>query len=127
MVVTVNKEEIRKALVDKLDEIRASLKKSADDIHIEYVADELDNVVSRNNRELALTGRDRNSVMARRVMAALQRLDRGTFGECVNCEEPVSEIRIRAVPWADRCLICQEAYDRAVNEVRTNTAMDSFD
>ncbi|WP_376695258.1 TraR/DksA family transcriptional regulator [Wenzhouxiangella sp. EGI_FJ10305] len=41
-----------------------------------------------------------------RLKAALARLDRGEFGECLECGEPIAEARLRADPGATLCLDC---------------------
>ena len=48
----------------------------------------------------------------REVQAALCRMDAGTFGVCVECQENINLKRLNAVPWASSCLVCQEAADR---------------
>lgn len=44
----------------------------------------------------------------REVQAALVRLREGSYGECVQCGEPVGYQRLRITPAAGRCLRCQE-------------------
>lgn len=39
---------------------------------------------------------------------ALRRLDDGTYGICEDCETPISPARLRAMPFARRCIKCQE-------------------
>ena len=39
---------------------------------------------------------------------ALARLDEGAFGLCVDCGVEISEKRLKAVPFARRCVSCQE-------------------
>lgn len=39
---------------------------------------------------------------------ALRRLDEGTYGICEDCETPISPARLRAMPFARRCIKCQE-------------------
>ncbi len=46
------------------------------------------------------------------VLDALQRLDDGTYGTCVDCGDPVPESRLEAKPEAARCLTCQAKRDR---------------
>lgn len=41
-----------------------------------------------------------------RLKAALARLERGEFGECLECGEPIAEARLRADPGATLCLDC---------------------
>jgi DnaK suppressor protein len=39
---------------------------------------------------------------------ALRRLDEGTYGICEDCEVPIAPARLRAMPFARRCVKCQE-------------------
>lgn len=39
---------------------------------------------------------------------ALRRLDEGTYGICEDCETEISPARLRAMPFARRCIKCQE-------------------
>lgn len=43
-----------------------------------------------------------------RVQDALQRIDEGTYGSCVDCESTLAEERLEARPEAARCVQCQE-------------------
>lgn len=45
------------------------------------------------------------------VLRALKMIDEGTYGICSECEEPISERRLKLFPNATRCLRCQEAYE----------------
>ena len=47
------------------------------------------------------------------VQSALHRLDEGTFGDCVDCGEPIPLQRLLLVPAALRCTTCQTAGERA--------------
>jgi len=42
----------------------------------------------------------------RRVNASLQRMDRGSYGKCAVCQEPIDEARLLVLPDADRCVRC---------------------
>jgi RNA polymerase-binding transcription factor DksA len=55
---------------------------------------------------------ERNSNWLREVRAALRRIDAGTFGICVGCDENINPKRLAAVPWASSCIVCQEAADQ---------------
>lgn len=39
---------------------------------------------------------------------ALNRLDEGTYGICIDCGEEISEGRLKVVPFATHCVRCQE-------------------
>jgi DnaK suppressor protein len=42
---------------------------------------------------------------------ALRRLDEGTYGVCEDCEDPISQGRLQALPFARRCLNCQQQFE----------------
>jgi DnaK suppressor protein len=85
---------------------------SRDAIIIEKSADELDEIEGAVAREIAIRNLDRESGLLREIRSALRRIDEGTFGTCLHCEEEISQRRLQAVPWARLCLQCQEAADR---------------
>ena len=66
-----------------------------------------------------LTEADRNeaSVQAAveqhaEVLAALARVDNGSYGRCVDCANAVPEPRLEARPTTARCVPCQSKRDR---------------
>ncbi|MGA3096911.1 MAG: TraR/DksA family transcriptional regulator [Bryobacteraceae bacterium] len=83
-----------------------------DGIAIEKSADQMDEIQYATERDLAIRNVDRESVLLRGVKAALRRIDDGSFGTCVECEAAIGPKRLAAVPWASRCIQCQEAADR---------------
>ena len=48
-----------------------------------------------------------------RIDAALRRLADKTYGNCAQCLEPISEERLRALPFAVRCTGCERAREAA--------------
>jgi DnaK suppressor protein len=63
-------------------------------------------------REIDLIRDDRDVAAAEAIREALQRLDDGTFGLCVDCGAPVASARLMALPYAARCLDCQQRAER---------------
>jgi DnaK suppressor protein len=63
--------------------------------------------VNQNRLEIALL---------RELEAAVRRLDGGSFGLCEGCGEPISEMRLNAVPWAKFCIPCYEREQKAAEE-----------
>ena len=41
-----------------------------------------------------------------RIQAALQRIERGTYGECISCHQAIDEQRLRIIPETDCCERC---------------------
>ena len=44
-----------------------------------------------------------------KIGEALERLEQGRYGLCYECGEEISERRLRALPFAVRCMHCEEA------------------
>jgi len=93
-----------------------SVIKNREGITIEKSPDALDEVQNAAERELAIRNLDRESNLLRNVRAALRRVEDGSFGVCVHCDEDISPKRVAAVPWTPYCIACQEAADRAQEE-----------
>lgn len=47
------------------------------------------------------------------VQDALQRIEDGTYGKCVDCGRDIEAARLEAIPWTPYCLQHQEAHDKA--------------
>ena len=39
---------------------------------------------------------------------ALWRIEKGTYGVCRDCGEPIAPARLRAIPWTRVCITCKE-------------------
>ena len=40
------------------------------------------------------------------IRAALKRLDNGSYGICMTCDEPIAPARLEALPYAVQCIAC---------------------
>jgi DnaK suppressor protein len=67
--------------------------------------------VLASQQELTVELVDRASRRLRDVESALHRLAEGGYGTCTDCDEPISVCRLTAIPWASRCVRCQDAAD----------------
>jgi DnaK suppressor protein len=52
------------------------------------------------------------------VRDALAKLASGTYGTCETCHRPIPAARLEAVPYARRCLSCQERMEDGWDHVR---------
>ena len=86
--------------------------RNRDGIAIEKSADQMDEIQYATERDLAIRNVDRESTLLRQVKAALRRIHDGSFGICIECESAISPRRVAAVPWASRCVQCQDVADR---------------
>jgi DnaK suppressor protein len=107
----IERDKFRKALKAKQAELETSGSSARVALAIETTADELDRIQHLQERDFAIGALDRNAKLLREVHAALIRLDAGTFGFCLACEEVIGMKRLAAVPWAPSCIACQEAAD----------------
>ena len=98
-------------LEKEASELRCALRNRAG-ATIESVAEECERTVLAGQRELTVELVDRCSKRLRDVETALRRLAEGGYGTCTDCDAPISVRRLTAIPWASRCVRCQEAADR---------------
>ena len=74
----------------------------------------LDNVSSEREElvERASHCRQRLRVVDR----TLDRLQEGTFGVCAECDQPISQKRLEALPTAEYCIKCQQELEQTPRE-----------
>ena len=90
-----------------------------DGIAVEQSPDQLDEIQSASERDLAISNIDRGSKQLRDTRAALRRIHDGSFGICEECEEKIHVKRLVAIPWASLCIQCQEALDGRENAAKS--------
>ena len=59
---------------------------------------------------LGLASNDRELLY--RVDSALKRLDDRSYGTCVECKKTIAQARLRAIPYTEYCLKCQEKLEQ---------------
>jgi DnaK suppressor protein len=57
--------------------------------------------------EIAAAVVERRARELREVNRALEEMDAGRYGICQDCGEPIAAARLRALPFATRCVTCQ--------------------
>ena len=103
---------VKESLERKEAELVQVLRKR-DGFAIEKSADPMDEIQSASERDLAIRNVDSEATLLGEVKAALRRIHDGSFGTCIECEWTISPRRLAAVPWASRCIECQDATDQA--------------
>jgi RNA polymerase-binding protein DksA len=48
------------------------------------------------------------------VEAALTRLDKGVYGVCERCASPIDYARLKALPYARLCILCQQHIEESI-------------
>jgi DnaK suppressor protein len=59
-------------------------------------------------RHLAANRTNWTSFLIRQVSEALERIDNGSYGLCLQCRQPIAAKRLAALPWVELCIACQE-------------------
>ena len=110
-----NLESVRKTLESRLKDA-AQTERARESIRIQQAADPLDMTLQAAERELAVRTLDRQAGLVRQLRSALDRIDEGTYGICRECEEEIAPKRLKAIPWAQLCIECQETADGSVRK-----------
>ena len=79
-----------------------------DSIHIHQVADPVDMTQEAAERDVAVQLINRESAVVRHLRTAMARIADGSYGLCLQCEEEIAPMRLKAIPWAELCIRCQE-------------------
>ena len=103
---------IRQMLEARLKEA-APTRALRESLLIDHVSDIADMNSQAAEREIAGQYIGNSSTLARRIRSAIERLKNGSYGVCLRCEEHIAPKRLRALPWAELCIHCQEDADRS--------------
>jgi DnaK suppressor protein len=75
-------------------------------------ADEVDEIQASERREIGFATRELLVERVNRIAAALERLDAGEYGLCVECGESIAPARLQALPEVTTCVRCQDRLER---------------
>lgn len=106
-----DKKHFRRKLLEKRAELISVVQKTEDygrQVNSEAEGMDLaDKASSSYTKEFMFSKSDGDRQLLQEVVDALDRLDEGDFGKCMNCGEEVERKRLEAVPWSPFCLSCQ--------------------
>lgn len=102
------KDRIRQTIQD-LDQntISSPMRESSGDLSA-YADHMADAGSDTQEMEKMLDLRVRAERMLAQIEDALDRIDEGTYGICIRCEDKISRNRLRAKPFAALCIDCRE-------------------
>jgi RNA polymerase-binding protein DksA len=109
-------DEFRRRLLEAREALRQTVAVTDDEmagLEAPGPGDATDRAASASTASLVsrLAGQDKRELDE--VAAALRRLGSGAYGTCESCRAPIALPRLRAVPAARFCLVCQEAEEVA--------------
>ena len=70
--------------------------------------DMADQASGNNEVHIQLKLKQTDAKILQAIEEALQRMDKGTYGVCRDCGEPIAPARLNAIPWTRVCITCKE-------------------
>ncbi|HKT80621.1 MAG TPA: TraR/DksA family transcriptional regulator [Vicinamibacterales bacterium] len=107
----MDQQVFREALEKKRDEIMGAggmkpLQASMDNNTRQ--GDMADQASGNNEVHIQLKLKQTDAKILTAIEEALVRMDKGSYGICRDCGEPIAEARLRAIPWTRVCITCKE-------------------
>ena len=93
------------------DALKTSQRDAAGDLSA-YSLHMADMATDNYDREFSLSLADNEQKILNRINDALEKIEEDTFGTCELCEKKISKVRLKAVPYAELCVPCQEKQEK---------------
>ncbi len=112
---------VRQELERQLENTKEDIKEIDDEVRAfgqdHELAEGVDNHIGDDSdivyeQERLLTVREELNNRRLRIEHALRKMDKGTWGICENCGEPIAPERLEALPFVTLCIRCQEQQDK---------------
>lgn len=105
--------KIKDLLIQRKNEMNAQLQNlSHEKVSDGQVQDSGDEALSLTMESLQNSLQKTEIDELKLIDGALNRIERGEYGVCIDCGEPISERRLENFPYAARCIVCQEALEK---------------
>ncbi len=101
-------EALKHQLEKRLAALRTRLSSLKKDVTQPYSGDSAEQAQERENDQVVDAIGNETTRSIRVILAALERIENGTYGTCDSCGDAIDEARLRAVPEATRCLNCAQ-------------------
>jgi len=76
------------------------------------VGDSIDQATQSLDKEILFELSDNERKILRDIEAALRKMEKGTYGLCEHCKNVIEKKRIKALPSARYCMVCQSGSER---------------
>ncbi len=107
------KKTYRTLLLKKRDELLASVRNDPEALTASIQTPDAVEFASKTaDQDVTALTVDIRRRMLKEIEGALRRVAAGTYGICEGCGGNISTNRLKAIPWARYCLICQELRSR---------------
>ena len=101
-------EKYKNVLLTKKQEIVDAPERSTAGDEIHRIPDWVDHSSRENDLHVNLSLKQTYTKLLRAIDEALTRVGQGSYGVCIDCEEPIAPVRLDAVPWTRVCIDCKE-------------------
>lgn len=110
MLTEKKKEYFKNFLIQRLDELFVEGNKTIIDMRgvTGSFPDPSDRATAESERSFTLRIKDRESRLIGKIKEALERIEDGTYGICEECDEEISEERLKARPVTTLCIECKK-------------------
>jgi RNA polymerase-binding transcription factor len=98
----------RKLLLAKKAELSSSLRTNLDTLTGPSGAALEDLAPVVHDQSITLRINRLDFLQLKLIEAALERIDSEEYGVCTDCGNAIASARLEAIPWAVRCIACQE-------------------
>ncbi|MCL2000038.1 MAG: TraR/DksA C4-type zinc finger protein [Planctomycetes bacterium] len=109
-------QEIKNRLLEKRERLLAGMRR---ELAIQKeraeskVADEVDKATDAYDEDLSFEIATANDQELEEIQVALEKIEKGTYGECENCGCAISISRLEALPSATACVSCRDQEEKA--------------
>lgn len=104
-------EERRSALLARMAELEERLREIEAELDAPHTKDWDDQAIEREGDEVMERMGTTGQAEIRKIQAALQRMDAGEYGFCVDCGDTISDERLDVLPYTPFCKKCAAAHD----------------
>ncbi len=106
---------VRGHLMTRLEYLQGLLNGSASRLRAgnENCADPLDMATTEHERSVELAIRSRESQEIKEIKEALGRIEKGQFGICSHCGQPIAQKRLLLAPMSRLCTTCKSEMEEA--------------
>jgi RNA polymerase-binding protein DksA len=105
----VQLDRIRADLVERRNSLLVENRSHLEDVLQDSVTgDEGDRATATYSQGMAIQAVERDLQELQSIEDALGRIDAGAYGACEDCSDPIMLARLRALPFVETCITCQE-------------------
>ncbi len=105
--------EIEQLLLQKREELSQRLERIKENVTGGHSADSQEQAQELENAEVVDALGNETRIELNKIAKALDQLKHGTYGICVDCDEEIPMARLKAYPFADRCIRCATKAEEA--------------